>query len=160
MRTIKCGFSVSLRVPLNGANYKTGSEDWWVQCFPNEQPYTHNYTTEMNGSSRYTLRRARYANCSSNSETAAHGARHPAEEPKRLTPIGLTQSIMLLSAYVFVNSIHRNPPPNAVIPGATSPSLSLDFYHNHSQQSCVMVPTLNWTSRQTMWRKYKLIARI
>lgn len=35
--------------------------------FPNEQPYTHNYTKEMNGSSRYKLRRED-ANCSSNGE--------------------------------------------------------------------------------------------
>lgn len=60
---------VSPRVLSMGRIRKRVQKDWWVQCFPNEQPYTHNYTTEMNGSSRYKLRRG-YANCSSNGKAA------------------------------------------------------------------------------------------
>lgn len=60
---------VSPRVLSMGRIRKRVQKDWWVQCFPNEQPYTHNYTTEMNGSSWYKLRRG-YANCSSNGKAA------------------------------------------------------------------------------------------
>lgn len=60
---------VAPRVLSMGRIRKRVQKDWWVQCFPNEQPYTRNYTTEMNGSSRYELRRG-YANCSSNGKAA------------------------------------------------------------------------------------------
>lgn len=100
---------VSPRVLSMGWIRKRVQKDWWVQCFPNEQPYTHNYTTEMNGSSRYKLRRG-YANCSSNGKAAVSATQlqHFTVKKRRAGEgallLRLMWSIFLLSMFIILHS--------------------------------------------------------
>lgn len=102
---------VSPRVLSMGQIIKRVQKDWWVQCFPNEKPYTHNYTTEMKGSSWYKLRRG-YANCSSNGKAAVSATQPQYPLYKKAWEgallLRLMWSIFLLSMFIILYS-HSNP---------------------------------------------------